>query len=133
MAMKAIMPKALVRSKMMTRGNIETVVDNVSVVDSKASNQQVDNLQVVVVTMVDQGRNLTSSLHHVIQVVPEGEVAAVQVELTRYLQAVTPGLQTVTLLREIQTEVMMMMMETAAAPKGQDLMYLTRLIRPGSV
>ena len=129
------MPKALVRSEVMIRGNIETVEDSGSMVSSKASNQQVDNLQVVVVTMVDQGRNLTSSLHHVIQVVPEGEVAAVQVELTRYLQAVTPGLQTVTLLREIQTEVMMMMMimETAAAPKGQDLMYLTRLIRPGSV
>ena len=79
------MPKALARNEMMTRGNIETVVDNVSVVSSKASNQQVDNLQVVVVTMVDQGRNLTSSLHHVIQVVPEGEVAAGQVELTRYL------------------------------------------------
>ena len=127
------MPKALVRSEVMTRGNIETVEDSGSVVSSKASNQQVDNLQVVVVTMVDQGRSLTSNLHHVIQVVPEGEVAAVQVELTRYLQAVTPGLQTVTLLREIQTEVMMMMMEIAAAPKGQDLMYLTRLIRPGSV
>ena len=127
------MPKALVRSEVMIRGNIETVEDSGSMVSSKASNQQVDNLQVVVVTMVDQGRNLTSSLHHVIQVVPEGEVAAVQVELTRYLQAVTPGLQTVTLLREIQTEVMMMMMEIAAAPKGQDLMYLTRLIRPGSV
>ena len=127
------MPKALVISEVMTRGNIETVEDSGSVVSSKASNQQVDNLQVVVVTMVDQGRNLTSSLHHVIQVVPEGEVAAVQVELTRYLQAVTPGLQTVTLLREIQTEVTMMMMEIAAAPKGQDLMYLTRLIRPGSV
>ena len=128
-----MMPKALVRSEVMTRGNIETVEDSGSVDSSKASNQQVDNLQVVVVTMVDQGRNLTSSLHHVIQVVPEGEVAAVQVELTRYLQAVTPGLQTVTLLREIQTEVMMMMMEIAVAPKGQDLMYLTRLIRPGSV
>ena len=127
------MPKALVRSEMMTRGNIATVVDSGSVVNNRASNQQVDNLQVVVVTMVGQGRNPTSSLHHMIQVVPEGEVAAVQVELTRYLQAVTPGLQTVTLLREIQTEVMMMMMETAAAPKGQDLMYLTRLIRPGSV
>ena len=125
------MLKALARSEVMTRGNIETVEDSGSVVSSKASNQQVDNLQVVVVTMVGQGRNLTSSLHHVIQVVPEGEVAAVQVELTRYLQAVTPGLQTVTLLREIQTEVMMM--EIAAAPKGQDLMYLTRLIRPGSV
>merc|ERR1712197_266647 len=114
---------------MMTRGNIVTVVDSGSVVNNRASNQQVDNVQVVVITMVDQGRNLTSSLHHVIQVVPEGEVAAVQVELTRYLQAVTPGLQTVTLLREIQTEVMMMMimMEIAAAPKGQDLMYLTRL------
>ena len=133
MAMEAIMPKALARNEMMTRGNIETVVDNVSVVDSKASKQQMDKVQVVVVTMVDQGRNLTSNLHHVIQVVPEGEVAAVQVELTRYLQAVTPGLQTVTLLREIQTEVMMMMMKTAVAPKGQDLMYLTRLIRPGSV
>ena len=133
MAMEAMMPKALARSEVMTRGNIETVEDSGSVVNSKAGNQQVDNLQVVVVTMVDQGRNLTSSLHHVIQVVPEGEVAAVQVELTRYLQAVTPGLQTVTLLREIQTEVMMMMMERAAAPKGQDLMYLTRLIRPGSV
>ena len=127
------MPKALARSEMMTRGNIVTVVDSGNVVSSKASNQQVDNLQVVVVTMVDQGRNLTSNLHHVIQVVPEGEVAAVQVELTRYLQAVTPGLQTVTLLREIQTEVMMMIMERAAAPKGQDLMYLTRLTRPGSV
>ena len=133
MAMEAIMPKALARSEMMTRGNIVTVVDSGNVVSSKASNQQVDNLQVVVVTMVDQGRNLTSNLHHVIQVVPEGEVAAVQVELTRYLQAVTPELQTVTLLREIQTEVMMMIMERAAAPKGQDLMYLTRLIRPGSV
>ena len=132
MAMEAMMPKALARSEVMTRGNIETVEDSGSVVNSKAGNQQVDNLQVVVVTMVDQGRNLTSSLHHVIQVVPEGEVAAVQVELTRYLQAVTPGLQTVTLLQEIQTEVMMMMMERAAAPKGQDLMYLTRLIRPGS-
>ena len=129
------MLKALARSEMMTRGNIVTVVDSESVVNNRASNQQVDNVQVVVVTMVDQGRNLTSNLHHVIQVVPEGEVAAVQVELTRYLQAVTPGLQTVTLLREIQTEVMMMMimMETAAAPKGQDLIYLTRLIRPGSV
>ena len=127
------MPKALVRSEVMIRGNIETVEDSGSVVSSKASNQQVDNLQVVVVTMVGQGRNPTSSLHHVIQVVPEGEVAAVQVELTRYLQAVTPGLQTVTLLREIQTEVMMMMMKTAVAPKGQDLMYLTRLIKPGSV
>ena len=126
------MLKALVRSEVMTRGNIKTVEDSGSVVSSKASNQQVDNLQVVVVTMVGQGRNLTSSLHHVIQVVPEGEVTAVQVELTRYLQAVTPGLQTVTLLREIQTEVMMKMMEIAAAPKGQDLMYLTRLIRPGS-
>ena len=127
------MPKALVRSEMMTRGNIVTVADNVIVVSSKASNQQVDNLQVVVVTMVGQGRNLTSSLHHVIQVVPEGEAVAVQVELTRYLQTVTPGLQTVTLLRKIQTEVMMKTMEIAAAPKGQDLMYLTRLIRPGSV
>ena len=127
------MPKALARSEVMTRGNVETVEDSGSVVNSKASNQQVDNLQVVVVTMVGQGRNPTSSLHHMIQVVPEGEVAVAQVELTRYLQVVTLGLQTVTLLREIQTEVMMMMMETAAAPKGQDLIYLTRLIRPGSV
>ena len=37
MAMEAIMPKALARNEMMTRGNIETVVDNVSVVSSKAS------------------------------------------------------------------------------------------------
>ena len=76
------MPKALARNEMMTRGNIETVVDNVSVVDSKASNQQMDNAQVVVM-VVDQERNLISSPHHVIQVVPEGEAVAVQVELTR--------------------------------------------------
>ena len=138
MAKGAMMPKALARSKMMVREGSETVEDNGIVSSSEVNKHLVGNVLqevVVVMIMMDQEGNLTSSLRHVIKVGPEHEAEVVQVEhLAPGLQAVTPGFQTGTLLQMIQMKVIMMMrMETAAAVKGQDSMSLIRQTRPGSV
>ena len=138
MAKGAMKPKVLARSKMMARESSETVEDNGIVSSSEVNKHLVGNVLqevVVVMIMMDQEGNLTSSLRHVIKVGPEHEAAVVQVEhLAPGLQAVTPGFQTGTLLQMIQMKVRMMMrMETAAVVKGQDSMSLTRETRPGSV
>ena len=96
------MPKALARSKMMARESSETVEDNGIVSSSEVNKHLMDNAvqEVVVMIMMDQEGNLTSSLRHVIKVGPEHEAAVVQVEhLAPGLQAVTPGFQTGTLLQ----------------------------------